>query len=155
MTDEEVKKWFALHEVLRREFRRLASEIILLRAKVAKAQDAYRNVREFANASGTAADDNDLNAIDLLVQTLSGEDVMQADGFLQSERGRFNVTLERIVERDLKGAMGARFYFEVLNASARQRREAYFRTIGKWTGKVDAMDNMDGARRPMSGQMGR
>lgn len=76
---------------------------------------------------------NDLNAMHQVVQILSPIDVMQPDGFMKNQRGLFNITLERVLAETVsKEAMGQRYYFDIINASARHRAEAFLRTIGKW-----------------------
>jgi hypothetical protein len=76
--------------------------------------------------------DTSLDAVAELTKTLTDTQVLGSDGQYQSEQGKFNVELERIVERDLAGTKQERFYFDIINASAIQRLEAYLITKGLW-----------------------
>lgn len=75
--------------------------------------------------------DTDLNAVSELVAALPLTEVLKG-AFYESERGKFTTELERIVERDLAGMRGEKFYFDIINATAPQRLEAYLVTKGLW-----------------------
>jgi len=65
---------------------------------------------------------NDLNAMN---EAMSAFDYEQAERFVDE--------LRAIVERDERGVENpCPFDFEVINATPRQRAEAFLRTIGKW-----------------------
>jgi hypothetical protein len=75
--------------------------------------------------------DASLDAVAELTKTLSIADCREGPIFV-NEQGKFNDELERIVERDLAGTKQERFYFDVINATAIQRLEAYLITKGLW-----------------------
>ena len=69
----------------------------------------------------------DLNAIAEAVLSLSTKEFRGADGSMHTQQGDFNMHLERIIQRDT----GTCLQFDVINASAAQRCEAYLATLGK------------------------
>jgi hypothetical protein len=66
----------------------------------------------------------DQNTVAQLVDGLSAAETME-DGQVTSEQTRYIENLERVVERDLAGKFQDRFNFQIYNATAGQRFEAF------------------------------
>lgn len=75
--------------------------------------------------------DTSLDAVAELTKTLSIADCREGPFFV-NEQAKFNSELERIVQRDLAGTKQEKFYFDIINATAIQRCEAYLITKGLW-----------------------
>lgn len=75
--------------------------------------------------------DTSLDAVAELTKTLSIADCREGVFFV-NEQGKFNSELGRIVERDMAGTKQEKFYFDIINATAIQRLEAYLITKGLW-----------------------